>query len=271
GTLSTAAAWGTPEQATCILRSCVSGTADGSDFNLNGDEHNAGTPNQPAGGKTAAGSYTVHAYSFACSGNTAVSSGNICNGAVNCPDPTETRYWVYDATVTVTPGQPNTQSAWRLTATQCLNLDPATAPSLAAVAAQVETDFVRKRPATPTVTITPASGILVTLTNTLSAGDANPVRLPPDNILGLPVVITATPVRWHWDFGDHTTQTTTAPSTTHVWHTKGSVQVTATVEWTGTFTLAGFTGTFPITGTARVTSPPTTVTVHEARTQLVDR
>jgi hypothetical protein len=221
--------------------------------------------------------YTVHTYAMTCSGNGPGVNDNICNGAINCPDPTQTRYWVYDAVVRVVPGQPTAQDPWHLAGTRCLDLGATGGPSLAAIVAQVESDFIRKRPATPVVQVSPATGILVTLNNGFSAGGAAPVQLPPDTVLGLPVVITATPVRWLWDFGDGTTLTTTtpgAPGTTqvsHAWQVTGDRPVRVTVEWSGTFTLGGFTGTFPITGVARVTSAPTVVTVHEARTQLVDQ
>lgn len=47
--------------------------------------------------------------------------------------------------------------------------------------------------------------------------------------------------------------------------------VTVTVEWSGTFRIAGVRGEFPIDGVARVTSAAVTLQSVAARTELVDR
>ena len=57
----------------------------------------------------------------------------------------------------------------------------------------------------------------------------------------------------------------------HAYSRVGDYQVGLVVEWTGTFTVGGFNGSFPITGVARVPSPPAQVQAREARTELVAR
>jgi hypothetical protein len=252
-----------------------SGTGTGDTLGAGASNSAPGSDAQVSNGNSGSSgpySFTRRTYSLACSGNGPTVTDNICGNAVNCPDPLDNRYWVYEATVT---GPPEVQGPWRSLTTACLDL-ATVAPTMADIRAQVEAEFVKKRPTTPVVTVSPPDGIVVHLPNGFSAGSAAPIQLPADTVLGLPVVITAQPVRWHWDFGDGTTVTTTTPGTprtlqvSHTYTSTGPHPVTVTVEHTGTFTLGGFTGSFPITGTARVTSAPTTITAHEAHAQLVD-
>jgi hypothetical protein len=212
---------------------------------------------------------------MACSGNSATVNENICTNATGCADPAQLRYWHYEATVT---GPPATQGPWRQVGIDCLER-ALTEPALTPVLAVVTAEYLTRRLTAPAVQVSPPIGLVVQLPNGFSAGTADPIQLAPDLVLGRTLTITATPIRWTWDFGDGTRTTTAAPgrpgantgptSVTHTYATPGDKTVTVTVSYAGTFTLAGITGTFPITGTAQATSAPSVITLHEAHAQLI--
>ena len=197
--------------------------------------------------------------------------------AVSCPDPLATRYWLYEQVVSVVPGRVPEQVAgpWtRVAGEVCQTQAVAGVPGIAQVLAAVQAEWVTKRPAVPVVRVQPAPQVLVSVANGFSAGSAAPVRLA-DTVLGLPVEITATPVRWVWDFGDGSALTTVVPGrpgSLEVAHAYGRVadpRVGVVVEWSGSFTVGGLAGSFPIEGVARVAAAPVLVQVRQARAELV--
>lgn len=264
----------------CQRGVCSDASTDGTDFVAEGtNEETATTPAQPASGPVPqVSTVTRTQYVAACSGNTVSNAfDNICANAVSCADPLATRYWIYQQTTTTdrrqTPPEV-TVGPWRMTDERCEARNDG--PTLGAVQAIVRTEFVSKRPALPQLVVRPAPRVLISAQNAFSAGSREPVELV-DTVLGLPIVITATPRRWVWDFGDGQTVTTTSPGrpgtpeVAHAYDRVGPMSVTVTVEWSGTFRIGGIAGEFPIDGVARVASAPVVLQSVAARTELVDQ
>lgn len=218
----------------------------------------------------------------ACAGNDRELVQNLCEYATTCPDPLDTRYWVYVQRVQVdTRTDPDTTTVlqdWqRQPGDVCLGPEEVAEPGIGEVVNAVQTGFTRKRPAEPQLVIQPNPTALVNVDTGFSAGAAEPVQLT-DTVLGFPIAITATPERWLWDFGDGTTLATSSPGragtreVSHRYTRVGDYAVTVAVEWSGTFTVGGFAQVFPIEGVAVVpVAAPGQVQVREARTQLVDQ
>jgi hypothetical protein len=112
--------------------------------------------------------------------------------------------------------------------------------------------------------------------DTIVYTDDNGVTVRTVTLLGFPVVVRATPVRYTWNFGDGTTATTESPGTpfpakeiTHKYLKRGSVSLTVTAHYAASFDVAG-TGPQYVNGTIPVTGPPTTLQVREAVPVLVE-
>ena len=151
-------------------------------------------------------------------------------------------------------------------------------------------DFQRL-PLPPTgTTVQPGTGYVLVGYGVIVAADPAPVDLTT-TLLGYPVTVHATPTRYRWDFGDHTTLDTTDPglpyptdgstppatagsvypagSHGHPYTVPGTYALTLTTTWTGTYQIAGDTTARPITGTATTTTTHPPLTVVERRTHLV--
>jgi hypothetical protein len=152
-------------------------------------------------------------------------------------------------------------------------------------------DF-RRLPLTPTVTtVQPGTGYVLVGYGIIVTADPTPHDLTT-TLLGYPVTVHATPARYTWDFGDHTTplDTTdpglpyptdgstppTVPGTPypagshgHPYTARGTYTLTLTTTWTGTYQIAGDTTWHPITGVATTTTTHPPLTVVERRTHLV--
>ena len=94
-------------------------------------------------------------------------------------------------------------------------------------------------------------------------------------LLGVPVRVRATPVRYHWTFGDGRSLLTSDPGaaypdlrTTHIYLQPGARQLGLTTTYTGEYSVAGGPW-LPIDGVARVVSAPVTLTVLAAQSQLI--
>ncbi|WP_198393281.1 PKD domain-containing protein [Brevibacterium yomogidense] len=89
-------------------------------------------------------------------------------------------------------------------------------------------------------------------------------------LLGFPLQIRATPIEFHWDFGDGNSTSTTSPgqepshpqngSITHIYSTKGERTVTLTTVYTGEYNYGSGWSTIP--GTAAVESDRLPMTVY---------
>ncbi|MFG1814314.1 PKD domain-containing protein [Kribbella sp. NPDC049174] len=112
--------------------------------------------------------------------------------------------------------------------------------------------------------------------DTIVYTDDNGVTVRTVTLLGFPVVVRATPVRYTWNFGDGTTVTTESPGSpfpakeiTHKYLKRGSVSLTVTAHYAASFDVAG-TGPQYVDGTIPVTGPATPLQVREAVPVLVE-
>ncbi|CAN5334222.1 hypothetical protein BH11ACT1_BH11ACT1_32400 [soil metagenome] len=153
-------------------------------------------------------------------------------------------------------------------------------------------DF-RRLPLTPTrTTIQPGTGYVLVNYGIIVTADPTPLDLTT-TLLGYPVTVHATPTRYTWDFGDHTTPLDTTDlgvpyptdgstppaahgsiyptgSHGHPYPTPGTYTLTLTTQWTGTYQIAGDPTTRPITGTATTTTTHPPLTVVERRSHLIN-
>lgn len=111
--------------------------------------------------------------------------------------------------------------------------------------------------------------------DTIVYTDDNGVTVRTVTLLGFPVVVRATPVRFTWSFGDGTTVSTESPGApfpakeiTHKYLKRGSVSLTVTAHYAASFEVAG-TGPQYVDGTIPVTGPATSLQVREAVPVLV--
>lgn len=121
----------------------------------------------------------------------------------------------------------------------------------------------------------PAAGGIVNLPTIFAAGEDRTFRTPTFQVLGLPVVVTAT-ARWDWTFDTGVTRSFDVPggqypddSVSWTYGSSGPRAVTLTTYWDAQFTVAG-AGPYDVTGPAlSKTAGPLTVPVREARSHLV--
>lgn len=97
------------------------------------------------------------------------------------------------------------------------------------------------------------------------------------SLLGMPVVIEASPIRYTWDFGDGSAPLVTADpgapypdhGVAHVYRRAGTRTISLTTEWTGRFRVADDASWMPISGTAVTTDQAPPIEVRQARNVLV--
>ncbi len=134
----------------------------------------------------------------------------------------------------------------------------------------------RRLPLTPTpLLVQPDRGWVLVNKPTVVHADARPQTLTT-TILGTTVVVTATPARYAWDFGDGATLTTTDPgrpwpdaTLTHTYPHTGTYRIALTTTWTATYALAGGATVRDVPGTATTTSTTAPLVVQERRSHLV--
>ncbi|EYR63953.1 hypothetical protein N866_16915 [Actinotalea ferrariae CF5-4] len=108
--------------------------------------------------------------------------------------------------------------------------------------------------------------------------DGRPQQLAT-TVLGVAVIVRATPTQFSWEFGDGTAPLVTSdPGASYPDHTvshpyprEGTYIVQLTTTWRGEFQVAGSSVWQPVDGTATTVSDPFTVTVEEAVPRLVSR
>lgn len=97
-------------------------------------------------------------------------------------------------------------------------------------------------------------------------------------LLGVPVTIRATPETFTWDYGDGSAPLTTdhpgAPwpehTVAHTYVATGDATITLTTTWTGQFRITGSPTWTDVPGEATTSTPAGPLTVHQARTRLVE-
>ncbi|MDT0166468.1 PKD domain-containing protein [Actinotalea sp. AC32] len=141
----------------------------------------------------------------------------------------------------------------------------------------VRQEDLRRLPITPSVPrYQPVDGRGLVGKDLIVYTDPTPQELTT-SVLGVPVTVRVTPVRWSWDFGDGqaplVTDSAGAPYPDHTvsrpYADVGTYEVRVTTTWRGEYRIAGDGPWLPVTGTATTTSAPFTATVEEAPSRLV--
>jgi hypothetical protein len=183
-------------------------------------------------------------------------------------DPDDLMYWLFVEPASVSnPGRED----WAWTGQQCMGRQD----DRERVVPALSLEAFRRLPLPPgRVHVQPPS--LRTLINvpTNVYVDARPTVLPT-TLLGFPVRVRATPVRFRWTFGDGAVLETADPGaaypqlrTAHTYRAPGKVAVRLSTVYRGEYSVGGGPW-LPVDGEAEVSSPPVTLTVLAARTELV--
>ena len=258
----------------CLQNPAACGLAQGStfDFSQHGSQSgkkDKGTSVSFTGPKTA----TYYDYAPACSQNDRTGD-TLCGAAVSlCPDP-DIAYWEWIKVVDRATG--DTITDWRRQPSSvCIGpSDPRLSPTLA-IQGFITTQFKRLMILKADVHAQPDGDTLVNY-DTGFYTTTRAVTLPEFSLLGSTIRVTAHPQRYDWTFGDGTTADDAGPGAkdaldvSHTYRRTGSLRVSLTVTWTGTFTVDGGAAR-DVFGTAQTTSLPTPLQVKQARAELVTR
>jgi hypothetical protein len=184
-------------------------------------------------------------------------------------EPNDMMFWVFLGPAGV--AQPEPAQLVRV-GQRCLAAGEAAAAD--AVPAFTARDFRRLPLPAGGVNVQPPNGRTLINVPTNVFVDAD-VTVIDTTLLGLPVRVRATPVRYRWSFGDGADLLTEDPGaaypdlrTTHTYTTPGQRQLQLATVYTGEYSVAGGPW-LPIDGEATVTSPAVTLTVLAARSLLV--
>jgi hypothetical protein len=230
---------------------------------------------QPASRRSAR---LLRSYVPACEGNwpeSPDSLGTLCPRATQMcaatPAPNDLGYWVFTAPA---GSGTRTRSSWTATGEYACRgaTDEEDAPTLEPVV--TAEDFRRLPLPAARVNVQPPNRrTLVNIPTNLYA-NAEPVVLPT-NVLGQPVRVRATPLRFRWTYGDGRSLTTADPGapypelrTAHTYQAPGRRTLGLRTTYTGEYSVAGGPW-LPIDGLASVDSPGTALTVLAAENQLV--
>ncbi len=212
-----------------------------------------------------------------CFRNTRGGDNSLCDAAVNsCPDGL-IRLWVWHRVThwTKTDTVTSVVDPWiQEQGTFCLGADDPGVPTIARVLDLVRSQFTSLPLRIQAPQADPAPTTLVNLATAFAAGESTPQVFHPV-LLGTAVHVTATPVNWHWTWGDGTSADVDRPGTpkqpdvTHTYTHAGDRTVRVVVEWRGTFSVGNDPTPYTIQTPAFVRSAPITVRVRQARSQLV--
>lgn len=252
----------------------VKGRADDAGINLSGQFNHGGGS---GGGQSASynGPVTVVVYIPACPGNAPSPQADrdaLCATALTfCAaqgTPDSVLYWQYRAVQDAA----GALGQWNYLGQVCRN--PAEVAAAAVVPEFTLRDFQRLPLPPGGVHVQPANGRALVNVDTNVYVTAEPVTLTT-TLIGFPIEVRATPVRYEWSFGDGHVLTTSDPggaypamTTTHPYTAAGRHQITLRTFYTGEYSVAG--GPWQdVDGEAVVTSDPATIDVIEARGHLV--
>jgi hypothetical protein len=220
----------------------------------------------------------LRSYVPACEGNwpeSPDSLGTLCPRATQMcagtPAPNDLGYWVFTAPA---GSSVRTRSSWTATGEYTCRgaSDDETAPVVEPVV--TAEDFRRLPLPAARINVQPPNRrTLVNIPTNLYA-DAGPVVLPT-NVLGQPVRVRATPLRFRWTYGDGRSLTTADPGapypalrTAHTYQDPGRRMLGLRTTYSGEYSVAGGPW-LPIDGLATVDSPDARLTVLAAENHLV--
>lgn len=167
------------------------------------------------------------------------------------------------------PGNTNWSGWQAITGYQCLND--------AARRAMILEEWDSLRPTSPEINVQPDTGWVYASVPTIFYIDSNPI-IHHTRLIGVDVRIRATPVNYHWDWGEGhgatNTMKTGAPyphhNLTHTYlHYEGDTVVNLTTTWAGDYSLNGGSWV-DIDGTITTSSAPVPLDVHNPKSHLVD-
>jgi len=215
----------------------------------------------------------------ACSGNTRLTDDALCAAFFACPEPTF-RWFVWHEVTTYTRDEngeiTKDVEPFRNIGTYCLGADDPGVPDYGRAISLATRGFRDLPFPRAAIEVAPAPTSLVNVATAFYAGGEQTFSQTVTPVPGVSVTVTARPVSWQWTWGDgspkKTFDTPGVPRRPVVAHTYSEARdYTASVEvaWKGSFSLRG--QTYDIPTPAYITSPPVTVQVREARTELVDR
>ncbi len=151
-----------------------------------------------------------------------------------------------------------------------------TVPIEVLIGRELATDFASLPLPEGDVVVRPPGGKTLVNVETRFHTSQGSQSLPPVQILGRGVVVTAVALRYDWFMGDGSSYSGAGPGSEaapirHVYRRPGRVGPFVRITWGGTFTVAGVPGSFPVVGTTTTDSAPADVTVRSAGSQLVRR
>ncbi len=185
--------------------------------------------------------------------------------------PGDLGYWVFTAPA----GAPReNRSSWTPTGEYACRGARDGADLEAAEPVVTVADFRRLPIPAADIKVQPADGrTLINIPTNLYAGASKVVL--PTTVLGQAVRVRATPVRFHWVYGDGSARTTDDPGapypelrTAHVYRDPGSRTLQLSTTYSGEYSVSGGAW-LPIDGVATVDSPGTELTVLAAHNELV--
>lgn len=212
-----------------------------------------------------------------CSLNRPENGGALCLGAVNtCPGVGDIAYWVYVRNRNMVTGA---VSAWErvldppYTCIGATEPPPPTVPIEVLIGQELARDFANLPLPRAVVVVKPEGKTLINIPTRFLTGEGT-TQLAPMTVLGRQVLVTAIADRYDWNMGDGTSQSDAGPGSTtrpieHTYRAPARVGPKVSITWSGTFTVQGIPGSYPIVGTATTTGPPADLQVLGSRTQLV--
>lgn len=278
-TFATPAAYASDADCSRVIGqdACVNAEGSNDNFIVSGSDGSTGGGASAgvAAGASQSATYTIADYAPACTGNDRINADLICASALQeCVAEGQgfISYWRWEATVVRATREIVDPPGWvKQPGTACLGPQAQGVPLLAAIAGVVAGDFQELVVLRGAAISDPRGRTLVNY-DTRFHTDARRYVLDPVTVLGHRVVVTATPTRYDWYFGDGTTLQDGGSGTerpvVHVYTATGRVSPYVVVTWTGTFSVDGGPQQ-PVVGTAVTTGPGTPLVVREARSQLV--
>lgn len=207
-------------------------------------------------------------YTLTCKQHT----GDICTVPATCAAPPGTYIVYLEQRIGNSPWQRLWQRCLFPAAAQEATNQPTLTPAM------VNRAYQRLDWPTSTVHIQPGTTTLVNLPTILHTTNTTPTTRTI-TLLGTTITIQATPTRYTWHHGDHTTQTTTSPG--HPYPTPGHTDVTHTytraadqlllsvdTTYTGRYRIADGPWT-PIPQPRTITGPTTPLTIRTATPHLI--